>query len=246
MLLEGKVAIVTGTSRGLGKEVAQRFEDEGAAVAGCSSETVDVSCANEVVWFVQDVLAKFKRIDILVTNAAIYGPVGPLDAVSLEDWVRAMEVNLFGTVYCCRAVLAPMRAQKYGKIITLSGAGVRPQEHCTAYNASKAAVVRFTEALAIDVEGTGIDVNAVAPGTLDTRMRLRSPMPADPEKAMRQAVDLITFLASSESDGLTGRLLSAVWDDVPAISRASLGPDEYRMRRKVPSLPHLFGLPVSQ
>jgi 3-oxoacyl-[acyl-carrier protein] reductase len=125
-----------------------------------------------------------------------------------------------------------MRAQGYGKIINISGAGARPQTECTAYNASKAGLLRFTEALAVDLEGAGIDVNAVAPGTLDTRMRLRSALPDDPAANMRKAVDLIAWLASSASDGITGRLFSAVWDDWEHLG--DLGKDDYRMRRVVP------------
>lgn len=179
-------------------------------------------------------MAAFGRIDVLVCNAAIYGPVTPLDETDWYEWVDAIQINLMGTVLCCRSVLPIMRKQGYGKIITLSGGGVRPQKNCTAYNASKAAVVRFTEALATDLEGTGIDVNAVAPGVLDTRMRLRAALPDDPAANMRKAVDLIAWLASSASDGISGRLFSAQWDDWESVPKRVLTDDLYRMRRVVP------------
>jgi NAD(P)-dependent dehydrogenase (short-subunit alcohol dehydrogenase family) len=244
MKLEGKVAIVTGGTMGLGMAVAERFVQDGMDVVTCSRSgdpgpghhiRADVSLVDDVDKLVAVAKKYTGRIDILVCNAAIYGPVKPLEETSLEEWQQCIDINLIGTMLCCRAVLPIMKQQGYGKIITLAGGGVRPQPNCTAYNASKAGVVRFTEALADDVAGWGIDVNAVAPGTLDTRMRLRSALPADSVAAMRRAVDLIAFLASSWSDGITGRLLSAVWDDWLNIPRDLDGHrDTYRMRRVVP------------
>jgi 3-oxoacyl-[acyl-carrier protein] reductase len=149
------------------------------------------------------------------------------------EWLKAMKINLYGPMLCARAVLPMMRARGYGKIINVSGAGVSPEPECTAYNASKAGLLRFTEALAVDLAGTGIDVNSVAPGTLDTRMRLRSLMTLNPEKAMRQAVEYIAWLASAASDGISGRLFSAVWDDVGNLPQP-LDHDDFKMRRVVP------------
>ncbi len=239
-----KVALVTGGSMGLGLAVVERFARDGMEVVtgarhewiapyGVASTTVDVSDAADVELFVDSVAAMCGRIDVLVCNAAIYGPIGRLEDNDWDEWVRTYDINVLGTVLCCREVLPIMRAQGYGKIITLSGGGARPQMGCTAYNASKAAVVRFTEALAVELQGSGIDVNAVAPGVLDTRMRIRSPMPEDPAANMQRAVDLIAWLASSDSDGVTGRLFSAVWDDWRNLS--SIGKDDYRMRREVPT-----------
>ena len=107
---------------------------------------------------------------MLVNNAAITGPVGPLETNDWDEWTQTLQTNLFGTVLMCRAVLPGMRERGYGKIINLSGGGgTGPRPNFSAYATAKAGVVRFTETLAREVEG--IDVNAIAPGALNTRMR---------------------------------------------------------------------------
>jgi 3-oxoacyl-[acyl-carrier protein] reductase len=233
-----KVALVTGGSMGLGKAVAEHlaltdYEVITCARSGEVTYRVDVSSILEVNDMTERIEELYGRIDVLVNNAAIYGPIGQLDAISPSDWIDTLRTNLFGPMLTCRFVLPMMRKQGHGKIINVSGAGVSPKPECTAYNASKAGLLRFTEALAVDLAGTGIDVNSVAPGTLDTRMRLRSALPEDPERAMRAAVAMISWLASRESDGITGRLFSAVWDDIGNLP-LPLTKDDFRMRRVVP------------
>ena len=106
---------------------------------------------------------------VLVNNAGVLGPAGPLDDNDWDAWVETVRVNLLGTVAMCRAVLPGMRERGYGKIINLSGGGATAaRPNFSAYAASKAAVVRFTETLAGELDG--IDVNAIAPGALPTRM----------------------------------------------------------------------------
>ncbi len=235
----GKVALVTGGSMGLGKAVAEHFAFTGYEVITCARSgdvtyRIDVADDVGVYMMVERIRDLYGRVDVLVNNAAVYGPVGQIDALDACAWWDAVSINLLGPMLMSRAVLPIMRKQGHGKIINVSGAGVSPKPECTAYNASKAGLLRFTEALAVDLAGTGIDVNSVAPGTLDTRMRLRSALPDDPEKAMRQAVECIAWLASAESDGITGRLFSAVWDEWPDITPHDLGKDDYRMRRIAP------------
>ncbi len=235
----GKVALVTGGSMGLGRALAEHFARTDYEVITCARSgevtyRVDVSSILEVNDMTERIEELYGRIDVLVNNAAIYGPVGQIDAISPSDWADTLRINLFGPMICSRFVLPLMRKQGHGKIINVSGAGVSPKPECTAYNASKAGLLRFTEALAVDLAGTGIDVNSVAPGTLDTRMRLRSALPDDPDKAMCQAVECIAWLASAESDGISGRLFSAVWDEWPDITQHDLGEDDYRMRRIAP------------
>ena len=156
---------------------------------------------------------------MLVNNAGIYGPKGLVEEVAWDEWEQAVRVNLFGSVLCCRAVLPHFRANGYGKIIQLSGGGATsPLPRLSAYAASKAAIVRFAETLAEELAGTGIDVNAIAPGALNTRL-LEQVLEAGPERvggafyerALEQrpsggtpldlAASLAVFLASAAATG---------------------------------------------
>ena len=117
-----------------------------------------------------------------MNNAGVYGPKGPIEDVAWDEWEHAIRVNLLGSVLCCRALVPHFRANGYGKIIQLSGGGATsPLPRLSAYAASKAAVVRFAETLAEEVRGTGIDVNAIAPGALNTRL-LDEVLEAGPER----------------------------------------------------------------
>jgi 3-oxoacyl-[acyl-carrier protein] reductase len=127
----------------------------------------------------------FGKLDVVVNNAGVYGPMGSIDTVDWDDWVQAIAVNLNGLVYCCRKAVEAFKPQRYGKIINLSGGGAtNPLPGISAYAASKAAVVRFTETLALEVKEFGIDVNAVAPGALATRLTDQL-VAAGPERSVR-------------------------------------------------------------
>ena len=142
----------------------------------------DVSEPAAVEGSIEDALERFSGIHVLVNNAGIYGPKGLTEDVTWDEWEQAIRVNLFGSVLCCRAVLPHFRANGYGKIIQLSGGGATaPLPRLSAYAASKAAVVRFAETLAEELRGTGIDVNAIAPGALNTRL-LDEVLEAGPER----------------------------------------------------------------
>jgi 3-oxoacyl-[acyl-carrier protein] reductase len=279
MKLEGRSAIVTGASQGLGRVIAEAFLDEGAHVLICarSADTLektradlaprvkpgqklvavaaDVSKPADADRIAAEAIRSFGRIDALVNNAGVYGPMGPIEEVDWAEWSRAVEINLMGTVLPCRAVLPHFKKQKYGKIVNLSGGGATaPLPRISAYAASKAAVVRFTETLAEEVRADRIDVNAVAPGALNTRL-LEQVLASGPEKvgedfykrslkqrdeggtALAKGAALTVFLSSSASDGLTGKLLSAVWDPwdtLPARLPALAKSDIYTLRRIVP------------
>jgi 2-dehydro-3-deoxy-L-rhamnonate dehydrogenase (NAD+) len=280
MELAGRSAIVTGGSLGLGRAIAIRFLQEGASVLlaardeavlrrtreelrplavhpGQVIEAVpgDVSQAESCEAIVGAARAMLPDITILVNNAGVHGPIGRIEEVDWDHWVRAVQINLFGTVLMCRATIPLMRARGYGKIINLSGGGATaPRPRFSAYGAAKAAVVRLTETLAEEVRGARVDVNAIAPGALNTRL-LEGVLAAGPErvgeafysKSIRQREEggvplekgaaLATFLASAASDGITGRLLSAVWDDwtrLPERRGALEKSDVYTLRRIVP------------
>jgi len=249
--LKGKVAIVTGSGRGIGKAIAIGFAKEGASLVVVSRtfsevlETaeeiealsvealplrVDVSSRSDVENMVEKALGRFGRIDILVNNAGIIGPIGPLHQNDVDEWIETIHVNLIGVFLCCRAVLPVMIRQRRGKIINLSGGGAAyPKPNFSAYACSKAAVVRLTETLAEEVKDYNIQVNAIAPGIVKTRMVERIVQAGETagERAFLDAkrvlegggvglepvICLAVFLASEESGGLTGRLISAVWDD---------------------------------
>jgi NAD(P)-dependent dehydrogenase (short-subunit alcohol dehydrogenase family) len=278
-LLEGRRAIITGASQGLGRAIAAAYVDAGASVLLCArgggqleearaelgqrtgpgqqvlATVADVTNAGEVRALIGRAIEAFGHIDILVNNAGVYGPKGTIDEVDWAEWARAVEINLHGTVLPTREVLPHMRSRRYGKIVNLSGGGAtNPLPNLSAYAASKAAVVRFTETVAQEVAAVGIDINAVAPGALNTRL-LDEVIDAGPERVgaafharavkqkaeggvpLERGAELSVFLASPASDGITGRLLSAVWDPWPSLSerKAELsGSDIYTLRRIVP------------
>ena len=275
-VLSGKVAIVTGANQGLGLEIAQKYASSGAHLMLCARNAnllkaathkvaqlarpgqkivclaADVSRESEVRRLVADTIDRLGGCHILVNNAGIYGPKGEIDSIDWGEWIRAIEINLFGSVLMSRAVLPQFRKQNYGKIIQLSGGGAsNPMPRLSAYAASKAAIVRYAETLAEEVRGTGIDVNAIAPGALNTRM-LDEILAAGPDKVGKdfyerslqqkktggagliKAVNLALFLASSESDGITAKLISAVWDnwlEWPNHLDQLSGSDAYTLRR---------------
>lgn len=248
MLLENEVALITGASRGIGKAMATHFVREGAHVALLARRwpdadsivppiggpkvltfCCDVGRPHEVDTVVQKVLLEFGKIDVLVNNAGILGPIGLLAENNLDEWIETVKVNLLGTVICMRAVLPHMMSRRKGCIINLSGGGaVSPRPRFSAYGASKAAVVRLTESIAAEVREFQIRVNAIAPGAVNTRILEQILEAGDKagrefsEAVQRQreggvppdsAAELAVFLASPAAAGITGRLISAVWDD---------------------------------
>ncbi len=251
MLLKNKIAIITGAGRGIGECIALTFAQEGANVVVASllqaeiKDTVekikdlggdvlgikvDVSNPKEVKRMVKNTLQRFGKIDILVNNAGVQGQIGPLEKNNSNDWFRTIEVNLFGTFLCTKEVLPYMKRQKRGKIINFSGGGATSSRpNFSAYAASKTAIVRLTEVLADELKKYNIQVNAIAPGAVNTKM-LKEILEAG-KKAGKKAIseakkqlrsggtplqnpaELVLFLASNKSDKLSGKLISAKWDN---------------------------------
>ena len=215
----------------------------------------DVSKPEDVEQVAARALDAFPQIHILVNNAGVYGPKGAIEEVNWEEWVHTLEINLLGSILVVRAFLPHFKKNQYGKIIQLSGGGATaPLPFISAYAASKAAVVRFAETLAEEVRADGIDVNSIAPGALNTRL-LDEVLKAGPEKVGRsfyerslkqkneggapleRGAQLSVFLASALSDGITGKLISAVWDpweNFPRHLDEMKRTDIYTLRRIVP------------
>lgn len=224
--LGAAVAVVARTRTDVEAVALQVQEAGGDALAF----QTDVSVPGEIASVARKVMEQYGRLDILIAAAGVYGPIGPVLEVDLAGWEEAIRINLLGTLYAIRAVLPTMVAQRAGKIIAFSGGGaVSPRPRFSAYAASKAAVVRLVEAIAAEVAEYGVDVNVVAPGPLPTRLhaevirqsagagdaevrKAKEIMDAGPGPVER-LVGLVRFLAGPRSNGLTGRLISAVWDE---------------------------------
>ena len=277
--LENRTALITGANQGLGKAIAHAFVLAGANVFLCARDELklaevqselkgscktgqraeamraDISKRDDVDRLVSAALASFPQIHILVNNAGVYGPKGPIEDVDWDEWVQAIEVNLLGSILIARALLPHFRNHHYGKVIQLSGGGATaPLPFLSAYAASKAGIVRFMETLAEEVKEDGIDVNSIAPGALNTRL-LDEVLDAGPQKVgksfyerslkqkteggspIERGVELAVFLASAQSDGITGKLISAIWDpweNFPEHLEDLKKSDIYTLRRIVP------------
>jgi 3-oxoacyl-[acyl-carrier protein] reductase len=276
MRLKNRFALITGGSQGLGAEIARHYVTNGASVLLCARSadklaaqqqalepllapgarvvTVagDVGQAKDVDLIFEKLRGEFPRLDILVNNAGVYGPMGNIEDVDWNEWVEAIRINLLSVVYVSRVALPMFRAQRYGKIINISGGGAtNPMPAITAYATAKAGVVRFTESLALECRNDRIDVNAIAPGALVTQM-MDQLLEAGPEKVGRQFFErmkkiadeggtplgvgaaLCVFLGSPESDGITGKLIAAQWDrweDWPKHLDELNASDVYTLRR---------------
>jgi NAD(P)-dependent dehydrogenase (short-subunit alcohol dehydrogenase family) len=251
--------VVTGAGRGIGRAIALHLASTGRPLALCArsedelddtaarvrdqgvavvARVVDVTDAAAVTAFAGIIRDELGSPWAVVNNAAILGPVGPIDEVEINEWLHAILVDVGGVAVSTRAFIPMMRNAGGGRIINLSGAGIggpAVQPHLSAYTASKGAVAALTETLGRELAGV-ITVNAVAPGAQPTRL-VDEVVRAGPERAGDElyramvanqaaptALDgffsIIDFLLSVESAWLTGKLLSARWDRVDALREA--------------------------
>ena len=252
MKLSNKIAIITGAGRGIGRAIAIAFAKEGAKVSlvartvseleetaqlieeyGSTSLVIptDVTQPSSVASMVRETVSHYGRVDILVNNAGVPGPIGALQNNKIDDWIKTIQVNVIGPYLCCKSVVPLMTNQGGGKIINLAGAGANNAwANLSAYCTSKAGVVRMTEVLALELEKKNIQVNALGPGSIHTRMweELRNGAEAANATKIQEIGDrvlsgggaslenpaeLAVFLASDDSGKLSGRLISAVTDD---------------------------------
>ena len=233
MKLAGRVAIVTGGGRGIGRAACLALAKEGAAVAvvgrnesNCEKVVAevcaaggtalavraDVSVEADVNAMVSAVMQRFGRIDILVNNAGVNLMYKTVAELTLEEWNRVVGTNLTGAFLCCRAVLPAMMSQRCGRIVIISSIGGRHgAAGRTPYRPTKAALINFTECLAAEVKKHGIDVNCVCPGPTDTDMMRDITGGHMPAYVMRpeEVASVILFLASDESSAITGTAVDA-------------------------------------
>ncbi len=239
--------IVTGGSTGIGYAVAEELAKEGASTILVARHEEDLKKAvsllkekygGEHAYYVLDVsqgkevkrmFEKFTDIDGLVNCAGVYGPIGKISEIDLEKFMEAFKINFFGTLYMCAAFIPRFQKSRKGKIVNFAGGGAAsPFPNYSAYAVSKVSIVRLTENMALEYKTENLDVNAIAPGFVLTRLHkdtvaagemagkdfLKKTLEemekggADPKQAAR----LTAFLLSRESDGITGKFISAVWD----------------------------------
>ncbi|MBW1961705.1 MAG: SDR family NAD(P)-dependent oxidoreductase [Deltaproteobacteria bacterium] len=233
--LKNRVALITGSGRGIGKSIALTFAKHGADViissrtdsqlqevaekaraygSRCLTVVADISLDSDVKRLFEQSRKQFGKVDILVNNAGI-SKEQPFMELSMEDWDQIINVNLKAVVRCTRAVLPEMLRRKQGKIINIaSAAGLRGLPGSAAYSASKAAVIALSHSLADEVALSGVQVNVICPGPIRTEMLNQS---AVKDFILKNPADLLTpedvagaalFLASELSGGMNSQVLT--------------------------------------
>ena len=272
--MTAKYAVITGASRGLGRHLAHRFWSAGFSLGlvGRDSETLqqavsDLAPAPGQVCDIfesdladpdsaSDLSAKIcagrLEINVVVNNAAIHGPIGPLEQTDLAEWEQVVRVNLLSPVALCKGLIPRMAGARDACILNLSGGGATgPRPNFSAYASAKAALVRFSETLSEEVKGQGITVNCIAPGAMKTAMlgevlsrgvdragdrefAIAAKVFEDGGASMDKVADLALFLSSPAARQITGKLVSAVWDRWeawPDHVQELVGSDLYTLRR---------------
>jgi NAD(P)-dependent dehydrogenase (short-subunit alcohol dehydrogenase family) len=254
--------VITGSSSGIGKFLADSLAAKGHAVcrlarspqAGFSFQC-DVSDWPALQNCATGMAKKWKTVDGLICCAAIQEPIGPAMEIDPAAWRSALAVNLDGTFFTIRALYPLLlKTDRRAKIICFSGGGsTGPRPNFAAYGVSKTGVVRLVETLAAEWQGQPLDINAIAPGAIFTRMTEQvlargmasagkkefeqaSKQPRDNAGQLEKVLGLVEFLLSSRSDGISGKLISAVWDPWTQLDqfKSDLAGDIYTLRRIVP------------
>ena len=271
-ILSGKTALISGATGVIGAAIARSFARRGCGLvlSGRSGEKLaalktsfdeskttvaSVVCDVTKDGDIKALLKGIDALDVLVLAHGTYGYIGPIAEADPEAWMRAINVNLLGTVLCIKHAIPLLEKSKNGKIVTFAGGGEGPLPSFSSYVASKAAILRLTETLAQELKEKNIEINAISPGAVDSGLN-KELMAAGPERAGKKmyeqtlkqmsgeevvsaekAAALAVFLASEESNGLSGKNISAVWDhwqDIPKHLKELRESDVYAMRRIKP------------
>jgi 3-oxoacyl-[acyl-carrier protein] reductase len=254
--------LITGSSAGIGKFLADSLATQGHDICRIArspqkvfSFQADVSDWPTLQNCAEKISTKWQNVDGLICCAGIQEPIGPAMEIDPAAWRSALAVNLDGTFFSIRAFYPLLRKSKHrAKVICFSGGGsTSPRPNFAAYGVSKTGVVRLVETLAVEWQGQPLDINAVAPGAIFTRMTEQvlacgaavagkkefeqaSKQPRENAAQLEKVLGLIEFLLSSRSDGITGRLISAQWDPWEKLHefKDDLNSDIYTLRRIVP------------
>lgn len=232
MDLEERVTMISGGSRGLGRALARRFADEGAAVSLCARSPdalrqtaagiresggrclavpADVSCAEEVDRWFAATLDEFGRVDVVVNNASVLGSLVPVEEYPPEEWRRVLDVNLTGCFLVARRAVAPLRETRGSLIHVSSGVGDHGRPGWGAYCVSKNGLEALAEIMAGELEADGVRSNVVDPGAMRTEMRAAAYPDEDPSTLPepREVTDVFVYLSSERSRGVTGERFAA-------------------------------------
>jgi NAD(P)-dependent dehydrogenase (short-subunit alcohol dehydrogenase family) len=263
--LAGKSIVVTGGSMGIGEVVARTCLESGATVTICArgtealaraidayraagfgesiaSVSIDVSDPDDVVRAFNAAVARFGKVDGVVHAAAVLEPIGSILEVDPRAWLRTLEIDLYGSFLVTREACARMR-ETGGRIVLFAGGGASaPYPNFTAYACSKVAVVRLAETVAHEMQPFGIEINALAPGLVATRMieQTRNAgfgSPSVPVVAPEVAARAAAFLLSGAAHGITGKFVAPNYDDYarwPEHLEELRSTDAFTLRRILP------------
>lgn len=276
--LAGRRCLVTGATGTLGTAICRRLYADGAHLLPAGRDAARLAAlaealraeipgggpitpvvvdlaAPDAVARVADAVSAAGGLDALINNAAIQGPIGPLWENDWAEWEECIRLDLLVPVALCRALVGPLSGTdgKRGKIVNISGGGATgPRANFSAYGVAKAALVRFTETFAHEVKARGIDVNAIAPGVIASKMTqailaaggdrtggnevkaAEKAIGTDNAPTQDKAAALASWLSSAKSDGVSGRLLAALWDPwdkLDQVAEELAGSDIYTLRR---------------
>ena len=254
-----KTILITGANQGIGLEIAKNFYSKGSNIILCARnkkkllsikkklvskfknkfflEPLDISKQNQVDKFYKKIFKKNKKIDILINNAGIYGPIGSSETLNWNEWKNTLDINLLGSIYMTNKIIPHFKKKRYGKIIQISGGGAASAfPFFSPYSVSKVGIVRFIENISIELKKYNIYANSIAPGPVNTRM-LDQVLKAGPKKVgktyfqksikqkkqggtdINKVLNLIEFLAHKKSDKISGKLISALWDNWEVFSK---------------------------